>query len=266
MPIQMSRPVEPVSYDVYHARDYNIMGIAFSIHRELERFWHEQIYQNELAYRCQKAGFENVAVEVVINVSFEDFLKVYYIDLLIDNVIYELKTAQGWNGDHEKQVINYLLLSGLNHAKLVNFRPPSVEHRFVSTKITPANRYNFELNDEQWRNIDESSIWLKHTLEGLINEWGVFLEVGLFYDAIIHFRGGKEKVAKKVEVRNGSRVLGKQKMHLIAPEIAFKITSVSKEERYYENHLQRFIQYTSLKAIQWINFNHHKIVFKTVLK
>ena len=30
------------------------------------RFWNEKIYQNELAYRCQKAGFHKVETEVPI--------------------------------------------------------------------------------------------------------------------------------------------------------------------------------------------------------
>jgi GxxExxY protein len=60
-------------------------------------------------------------------VSYEDFIKVYYIDLLINNAIYELKTAQILTGEHEKQTINYLMLTGLNHAKLINMRPPSVQ-------------------------------------------------------------------------------------------------------------------------------------------
>jgi len=266
MPVRPSMHVEPISYDDFHSQDYDVMGIVFSIHHDLGRFWNEKIYQNELAYRCQKAGFENVAVEVEIDVSYKDFLKVYYIDLLINNAIYELKTAQTLSGEHEKQTINYLMLTGLNHAKLINLRPPSVQHRFVSTKITPAKRYDFTINDEQWRDLDEDSVWLKQIFESFLNEWGVFLEVTLYYDAITHFRGGKEMVVKKIQVRDGSRILGKQKVHLITSDIAFKITSLTKEENYYENHLHRFIRYTSLKAIHWINLNHDKVVFRSILK
>jgi hypothetical protein len=103
-------------------------------------------------------------------VSFEDFTKVYYIDLLINNAIYELKTAQFLAGEHEKQTINYLMLTGLNHAKLINFRPPSVQHRFVSTNLTPAKRYDFKVDDEQWRELDDDSIWLKRILMSLFAE------------------------------------------------------------------------------------------------
>ena len=266
MPIKLSKHFEPISYDDFHSLDYDVMGIVFSIHRELGRFWNEKIYQNELAYRCQKAGFKNVATEVEIDVSYKDFHKVYYIDLLINNAVYELKTAQALSGEHEKQTINYLMLTGLTHAKLINLRTPSVQYRFVSTKITPAKRYDFTVNDEQWRDLDEDSIRFKQILKSLLIEWGVFLEVNLFYDALTHFRGGEEMVVKKIKVRDGSRHLGNQKTYLIASDIAFKITSVTNNERYYENHLRRVIRYTSLKAIHWINVNHDKVVFKTILK
>jgi GxxExxY protein len=249
MPIKPGIQAKPISYDDFHALDYEVMGIVFSIHRDLGRFWNEKIYQNELAYRCQKAGFENVATEVPIHVSYEDFLKVYKIDLLINNAIYELKTAQTLTSEHEKQTINYLLLTGLNHAKLINMRPPSVQHRFVSTKITPEKRYDFTTADDQWQDLDEDSIWLKRIFKRLLDEWGTFLEVNLFYDAIVHFRGGEEKVIKEIEAIDGARYMGRQEAHLLNPNIAFKISSLTKDGGHYENHFRRFIRYTSLKAI-----------------
>ena len=102
-------------------------------------------------------------------------------------------------------------------------------------------------------------------LENLVGEWGVFLENSLFNDAILYFRGGDEKVVREIDITDGSRILGKQKAHLIFPDIAFKITSLTKESRPYENHLHRFIKHSPLRAIQWINFDHNKVVFKTIL-
>ncbi|MFQ5864676.1 MAG: hypothetical protein ACE5IW_05540 [bacterium] len=51
MPIKLSVQSRPISYDDFHSLDYEVMGIVFSIHRDLGRFWNEKIYQNELAYR-----------------------------------------------------------------------------------------------------------------------------------------------------------------------------------------------------------------------
>ena len=206
------------------------MGIVFSIHREFGRFWNEKIYHNELAYRFKKAGFENVDAEVGIDVSFRDFHKVYYIDLLINNMVYELKTTQILNSEHEKQTINYLMLSGLTHAKLLNLRPPSVKYRFVSTKITPKKRYDFTINEEKWLNLNKDSIWLKQTMKDLLNEWGVFIGVSLFYDALVYFRCGEDMVVKKIKDRDSLHFLGEQKVYLINSDTAFKITSVTKDQ------------------------------------
>lgn len=266
MPVKPSKLVEPISYDDFHSLDYDVMGIVFSIHRELGRYWNEKIYQNELAYRCRKAGFENVTTEFSITVSYKDFCKIYYVDLLINNIVYELKTAQTLCGEHEKQTINYLMLTGLNHAKLINFRTSSVQYRFVSTNITPAKRYDFTVIDEQWRNLDESSAWLAETVKSLVNEWGVFLEVSLFYEAIAHFRGGEDNVLTKIKVMDGSRVLGEQKVHTLSSDIAFKITSLTSDDKYYEVQLYHFMRHTLLKAVHWINFNHDKVIFKTLLR
>lgn len=266
MPIQPNVVLKPISQSDFHELDYEIMGIVFSLHQDFGRFWNEKIYRNELADRCQKAGFENVTTEVPIQVSYKDFNKVYRIDLLIKNLIYELKTAETLAVEHEKQTINYLMLTGMNHAKLVNMRTASVQHRFVSTNITPAKRYQFSIEDDQWRDLNEDSIWLKQTFKALLDEWGVFLDVTLFYEALAYFRGGEDAVVKEIEVRNDSHLLGRQKTYLISPDIAFRISSVTKDERRFEKHFHRFLQYTSLRAIHWINFNHQKVVFKTITK
>lgn len=266
MPIQPGVQIKPISHADFHALDYKVMGIVFSIQNDFGRFWNEKIYQNELAYRCRKAGFESVATEVPVHVSYKDFVKDYRIDLLIDNVIYELKTAQSLAGEHENQTINYLMRTGLRHAKLVNMRTPSVEHRFVSTNITPEKRYEFTIEDGQWLDLDDISAWYKQLFKSLLAEWGVFLDINLFYDAIVHFHGGEEAVVRELEVKDGARLLGKLKAHLLARDIAFKVSSVVKDERQYESHFRKILRYTSLKAIQWTNFSHEKVVFKTLHK
>jgi hypothetical protein len=36
--------------------------------------------------------------------------------------------------------------------------------------------------------------------------------------------------------------------------------------KYDQQHLYRLLKHTALFALHWINFNHHKMVFTTVLK
>ena len=100
----------------------------------------------------------------------------------------------------------------------------------------------------------------------LLSDWGTFLDTNLFYDAIEYYRGGRENVIKKIKIKKDSRILGEQKVHLLNPKTAFKISAVKKHISQYEQHLRLFLKHTSLMAIQWINFNNHVITFKTILK
>jgi GxxExxY protein len=110
MPIEQTVRAKLISDDEFHFHDYEVMGLAYSIHNDLGRLWNEKIYQNELAYRCQKAGFEKVDTEVAIHVSYQDFRKTLYTDLLLNNLLlYELKAVQALTGEHHKQTLNYLL-------------------------------------------------------------------------------------------------------------------------------------------------------------
>ncbi len=264
MPIKISKNVVPISEKDFQLLDYEIMGISFSIHKQLGRFWNEKIYQNELAYRCRRAGYENVYTEVKLTVSYRKFVKVYFIDLLVNNAIYELKSVEKISASHHTQTINYLMLSGLNHAKIINFGAKSVESRFVSTKLVPEDRFNLHFEYNRWVNLDENSFWLKEIIESLLSDWGAFLETNLFYEAIEFFLGGRENVLKYTEIKSGNRFLGSQKMHFISPGVAFKITSITKDEKFYERNLYKFLQYSGLKAIQWINFDHNRIIFRTI--
>lgn len=242
------------------------MDTVFAIHRELGRLWNENIYQNELAYRCQKAGFEKVETEVAIKVSFQNFFKIFYIDLLLNNsIIYELKTVSALTGEHYLQTLNYLLLSGMQRGKLINMRPVSVKSQFVSTNLLFERRFAYTIDDDSWQNLDGDSLWLKNIIIDLAKEWGVFLDINLYSEAISHLRGGEENVVKKIEVINNARIIGNQKVHLLNDTTAFKITAMTRDNTCFMDSLQRFITFTSLKAIQWINFNHDRIELKTIL-
>lgn len=98
----------------------------------------------------------------------------------------------------------------------------------------------------------------------MLLDWGAYLETNLFYEAIYHFRGGEDRVVKKIDVVHNGSKLGEQKVDLLNQNIAFKLTAITKEIDSFEQHLHRFIHVTNLDAIQWINFNHKVIDFKTI--
>jgi len=99
----------------------------------------------------------------------------------------------------------------------------------------------------------------------LIGDWGVFLDASLYSEAVCRFLGGEDKVMRQLEVTRDGRLLGLQRVHLLNETSAFMITACRKELKRYEFQLRKLLKLTRLEAIQWINLNHHDILFKTLL-
>src|ERR1043166_8108734 len=256
MPIQHNLKLRTFSEDEFHAIDYEMMRLFFATHKDIGRLCDEGIYQVEIAHRGRQNGFDMIATEVPIRVSHGDFTKTYFVDVLVNNgALYELKAASAISPEHRKQTLSYLLLLGLYHAKIVNLRPSSVEHEFVSTRLTTEKRYQFSTDETTWQDLDADGAWLREFMKDLLRDWGAFLDVDLFYEAVQYFRGGPEQVIGTVQIVRDSRVIGTQHAHLLNPDTAFKLTAITQDLEYYTEHLRRFLQHTALRAVQWINFD-----------
>jgi GxxExxY protein len=130
MPIEYDFPLKVLSQDEFHAIDRVVMRQSFDVQNEFGRFYNEEIYHNELAFRLKEQGL-SVVSEGMRRVGYQDFMKHYYVDALVGNgALYELKAVDALTGAHEKQLLHYLFLLGLKHGKLINFLPASVEYRF----------------------------------------------------------------------------------------------------------------------------------------
>jgi len=159
------------SQDEFYAIDKIVTGYAFDIHNNLGRFGDEKIYQEVMAEKCRDA-YINCKCEVEICVTYKDFIKVYRLDLLVDNgVIYEIKTVKSLNDFHKQQLINYLLLTGIKHGKLLNFRTSSVEYEFVSTTLSYVDRRNYFINIKEWYEVTKNCKKLRCILDELLKEW-----------------------------------------------------------------------------------------------
>jgi len=264
MPVKYSPSIKAVGQDEFHIIDKVFMRYAFDIHNEIGRFFDEQIYKNALVSRLKGAGFSALC-EVAIHVIYEDFTKLYYLDLIVnESVIYELKTVEKLNGLHENQLINYLLLTELNHGKLVNFRTNSVESRFVSTKLNNEKRRALKICCTDWKYISKRCEHFEEVLRAVLDHWGAFLELGLYREAIIHFLGGEDRVVRSMDILNCEEILGKQTFSLLDECTAFHLSALSAHTGSYEKHLLRLLNHTHLKAVQWVNLNKNEIVFKTI--
>jgi GxxExxY protein len=108
--------------DILKLCDY-VREIAYAIHVYHAHGYLEKIYENALAHRLRKAGYE-VQQQHPINVYDEDgtLLGEYFADVLVEGrLIVELKAAKNLAPEHEAQIIGYLKSSRLQHGLLINF-------------------------------------------------------------------------------------------------------------------------------------------------
>ena len=202
-----------------------------------------------------------------VDVTWKTFHKRYYLDLVVcDRALYELKTRPDLEREHQAQTLNYMLLLGLQEGKLINFRSPSVQWRFVSTTLTPEERMKFEFRDTRFLEVSPACASMRKVLGEILSDWGAYLELALYQEAVTWFLGGESKVLGPVPLTRDGASLGNQTFALLAPDVALRMTAVADDPHHMETHLRRFMALTPLRALQWVNFNHAKIDLVTLFQ
>ena len=243
------------------------MRIIFDLHNQFGRFFDESLYKAEIAARWINAGFGTAEREVRIIAKHGTFRKDYLMDVLFNSgLMLEAKTAEVFTPNHRMYGLNYLFLTGMQHGRLVNLRPERVQHEFLSTRLTSERRHQFTIETSDWKCLNSESSLLRDILIDLLNDWGAFLEIGLYKEAVTHFLGGAEKVIRFVPVLSAGKTIGEQKLHLLDADIVFSFTSVVTNLDSMMKHQRRFLEHTPLRCIQWVNFRRDRIEFRTLIK
>lgn len=266
MPIHCPVQIGPLDATAFEALDYRVMGQAYASQNELGRLCDECAYQADLKARLLADGFRSVLTEIPVTVTHRDFTKKYYLDLVADDALYELKADAALVGEHETQLFNYLFLLGLPRGKLLNFRPLKVQGKILATSLTHAGRRRFTAVTKHWNDLTPGCGVLRQTMLDLLQDWGAFLDFALYQEALVYFLGGASNVERQINLRRAGLDLGRQRMFAHAPDTAFRITAYTESQSFVESHLRRLLALTDLQAIQWINLNHAQIEFTTVTK
>ncbi len=266
MPITSPFSLSPIRQEEFAQLDYVVMRHAFECQNQLGRLCEEQIYQNDLAARLQAADVP-ARTEVPVTVTCRDFTKTYYLDLVVANAgIYELKTSLRLVGEHEAQLLNYLFLREANHGKLINFRPAQVESRFINTTLTLPERRQFEVHTRAWQERDQTDRIFRENLLAMLEDWGGWLDVALYTEALIHFAGGEAQVVQLVPLVRSSVSLGKQHFNLLNAETAFRVTALTEGMEDYQRQLRCLLGASPLRAIQWINLARKQVQFTSLVR
>jgi GxxExxY protein len=106
-----------------------IREVSFAIHRYFKHGHLEKVYENALAHRLRKMGYD-VKQQYPLKVYDEDGAIVgdYIADLVVENcMIVELKACRAIADEHIAQVLGYLRASHIEHGMLINFGAPKLQ-------------------------------------------------------------------------------------------------------------------------------------------
>ena len=262
MPIVVHAETRRLSQEEFAAIAYEVVRCLFDFHNGFGRLFDEQVYRREVARRCN--GLPEVPVEVT-HAGFQTFL---YIDLLVaQGAVFELKAVDSLHDRHRAQLLQYLLMAELSHGKLVNLRPEAVEHEFVNTSLTRADRIVFSTRDDDWDSSFPGSRNLRTVTENILRDIGTGLDVSLYEEAVMYSLGGEDEVLREIDVFSDGQIIGRQKFKLSGPLTHFRITALDERSRSgYADHLRRFLKHTSLEAIHWINATRREVNFTTLTR
>jgi GxxExxY protein len=104
-----------------------IIGAAYTVHNELGGGFLERVYENALRIELKREGF-NVEQQKPITVQYRgEPVGEFFADLLVEGrLIVELKALTELAKEHEVQVVNYLVATGIEDGLLLNFSPEKV--------------------------------------------------------------------------------------------------------------------------------------------
>jgi GxxExxY protein len=261
MPIHIGADIRRMDDREFAATVYEVMRHVFDVHRELGRLFNERIYQREIGFRIPDAQRE-----VPVQVQFEDFCKLYYLDLLVrGGALFELKAVELLADRHERQLLHYLFLADLPHGKLANLRGESVIHRFVNNTLTLGERMSFAVIDDGWDEL--LPLRLKDRSIAMLRDWGTGLGLELYEEAAMYLCGQPLDSEAKIEIHLGNRSLGRQRMRIAGPYVGLEITALNPERREkHEAQLGHLLAHADLQAIQWINITRFEVRYKTLQK
>jgi GxxExxY protein len=124
-----------MSHLIHHDLSHKLLGIAFKVHNRIGCGLHESAYEEAFCIELASSGIRYSRQQVFPIHYSGQYIGTYIADIVVeDKVILELKSVRSLNPVMFAQVINYLKLSGLQVAYIINFHNLRVEwKRFVNT-------------------------------------------------------------------------------------------------------------------------------------
>ncbi len=254
MPVHCPLTIPRLTGDQFAALDYDVMGLAFNLHNDIGCKWNEATYQTELALRLEKSKLA-VYRELPVIVTFGQFSKTYYVDLVVSSTgIYELKTVKAIDDAHIGQVLHYLRLLDATRGKIINFRPLSVESKFVNCNDTLEQRRTFEIDSGEYRGPRE----LRDNSVAMLRDLGTKLSVSLYNQCLL------DNVGRLMSLTSSPCRSSSQSFQIVDESEAFSVTAIENRTCHHREHLRRMVARTSFKLFHWINVTPKVMRLETI--
>jgi GxxExxY protein len=266
MPIACDIPIRPVRDASFAETDRLLMKCAYAAQNHFGRLCEERVYENDVAARLRAEGLNEVFAQVPLTVSLGTFRKIYRLDLVVNQSVFEFKVVDGFLPAHEAQVINYAALLGIDRIKLLNFGAPSVQGRLMGTPFARIDRREVSVDRSRWVAASGNCERLAAQAEACLREWGGFLEVGLYQEALIEFAGGESACLTRLPVTRDGLDLGHHRLPMHAEDCGFVVTALGPNHGAHERELRRLLASLPLRALQWVNIHHREMQLVTVTR
>ena len=139
--------INKMEYKKYKDITYRIIGAAMTVHRELGSGLLEPIYNEALCMELTDIGLQaEPEKELLCFYKGRQMKKSYRMDILVDDIILELKSTSEICPEHRFQLFNYLRLTKNPIGLLINFGSDSLE----------CERYYYDRTTNECRLIDRN--------------------------------------------------------------------------------------------------------------
>lgn len=264
MPIHRSLDLRSISDAEFEQIDTAVMRCAYAAQNRFGQMFDERIYENDVAARLRAEGFE-VHTQVPITVTHGSFQKIYYLDLVVNQMLYELKAVSCLLSEHDMQALHYAMLQEVRLVKLINFGEHRVRGKLLPNAIHGVSRHQPKLKNLGWHLLSDRCERLVQQLKEVIHDLGTHLEVRLYNEILVHCFGGEPNCLQRAEVSVDGETRGTHLLQFHSAEHAFTMTSFSEPQTNYLRHLEVLLRHVpTLTGVQWINLNHSRLQITTV--
>jgi len=264
MPIHRTIELQSISDSEFAEIDAAVMRCAYASRNHFGRLFDERIYENDIAARLRAEGFE-VFTQVPVKLTHGSFEKSYYLDLVVNQMLYELKAVAALISEHSAQALHYAMLQDIRLVKLLNFGEDDVRGKLLKNALHGMSRHQPTQRKSGWHPLGANCEHLVSHLKELIRDWGTHLDCRLYEEALVHHFGGEAHCMHRAEIISGERILGTHPVQFHSPRHAFVVTGFSKDQERYRQHLRVLLAHApSLEAIQWINLNRSRLEITTM--